>query len=293
MRFVTDSIRFWVGEYHIDGLRFDAARQIDNFDALRSFVATGRKAASMKPFFTVAEYIPPTPNVTEPAGPVESCWNDLFMHTILDHLNSPAVYFEKIKEALDPSLLGFAGSTSVTNYLANHDQDRLFRKLGEKGILDEELYRRAKLGVLILMSSVGVPMIWMGEEFGENSPVSENSNKINWRLMESEKNRDLFEYYRRLIEMRTHNAAFATANIEFFHEDQENSVLCFQRFDDRGNVAAVLLNLSDNDLEGYTVVGIPLNGPCSDVADGSRINIADGSWTGKLPRRSGIVLVSE
>lgn len=293
MRFVTDSIRFWVGEYHIDGLRFDAARQIDNFDALRSFVATGRKAASMKPFFTVAEYIPPTPNVTEPAGPVESCWNDLFMHTILDHLNSPAVYFEKIKEALDPSMLGFAGSTSVTNYLANHDQDRLFRKLGEKGILDEELYRRAKLGVLILMSSVGVPMIWMGEEFGENSPVSENSNKINWRLMESEKNRDLFEYYRRLIEMRTHNAAFATANIEFFHEDQENSVLCFQRFDDRGNVAAVLLNLSDNDLEGYTVVGIPLNGPCSDVADGSRINIADGSWTGKLPRRSGIVLVSE
>ena len=68
--FILDSIRFWIYEYRIDGIRFDAARQIDNFDALREFVSHGRKMAEMKPFFTVAEYIPPTPEVTGPAGPV-------------------------------------------------------------------------------------------------------------------------------------------------------------------------------------------------------------------------------
>ena len=290
--FITDSIRFWIMEYRIDGVRFDAAKQIDNFDALGGFVHNAREMSDMKPFFTVAEFIPPSPSVTEPVGPVESCWNDSFMYTIVEYLGGGPLYFEQIKDAIDPTRIGFEGVTSVTNYLANHDQNRLFRKLGEKGILDAELYRRAKLGALILMTAVGVPMIWMGEEFGEHVPMSEQSNKINWTLLENEPNKDLFNYYKTLIGLRTSNAAFQSTKIEFFHEDAEASVLCFHRFDDEGNRIVIVLNLSDEDLENYHVPNFPINGACREWTKANDLQIAEHLLTSDLPRREGLVFTN-
>ncbi len=291
LTFITDSIRFWLFEYRIDGIRFDAAKQIDNFDALRSFVENAREMSDMKPFFTVAEYIPPTPEVTEPAGPVESCWNDSFMYSVVEYLGGDAPNIERMKDAIDPMRLGFEHVTSVTNYLANHDQNRLFRKLGEKGILDAELYTRAKLGALILMTAVGVPMIWMGEEFGEHVPMSEQSNKINWTLLENETNKELFEYYKRLIHLRTTNAAFHTTNIEFFHEDTDSGVLCFHRFDDEGNRAVIVLNLSDTDLDAYTVPNFPIDGTCHEWTKDLKVEIAGNQLTLNLSRREGLVFI--
>ncbi len=289
LEFILDSIRFWIFEYRIDGIRFDAAKQIDSFDALGSFVKNSRLMSAMKPFFTVAEFIPPTPSVTEPVGPVESCWNDSFMYTIVEYLGGGPLYFEQIKDAIDPTRIGFSSVTSVTNYLSNHDQNRLFRKLGEKGILDEELYRRAKLGALILMTSLGVPMIWMGEEFGEHAVISEQSNKINWTLLESEPNKDLLHYYTTLIGLRTANSAFRSNKIDFFHEDAGQGVLGFHRYDEAGNSVVVVLNLSDSDLEGYTIPNFPLSGKAREWTREQDIDIADHSLTLGLPRRDGFV----
>lgn len=293
IEFVLDSIRYWIFEYRVDGTRFDAAKQIDNFDALGKFVKNARMMAAMKPFFTVAEFIPPTPSVTEPDGPVESCWNDGFMYSVVEYLAGGPLYFEQIKDAIDPSRLGYANATSVTNYLANHDQNRLFRKLGDRGVLDEELYRRAKLGALILMTAVGVPMIWMGEEFGEHVPMSEQSNKIDWTLLENDANKDLLNYYRTLIKFRTSDAAFRSNKVEFFHEDQESGVLCFRRFDDDGNTAVVVLNLSDNELANYTVPNFPFEGPCREISKDAGFVSSENALTLDLPRREGMLFVSE
>jgi 1,4-alpha-glucan branching enzyme len=289
--FIYDSIRYWIKEYRIDGIRFDAAKEIDSFDALRDFVRFSREMSSMKPFFTVAEYIPPTPEVTEPAGPVESCWNDSFMYILVEYLTDGGLDLERIKDALDAKRLGYANATSVTNYLANHDQNRLFLKLGEKGILDDEAYLRAKLGALILLTAVGVPMIWMGEEFGEYVPLSEQSNKINWTLLETEANRGLFNYYKSLIALRKTNPAFYTANIEFFHEDAENGVLAFLRFDDDGNRAVVILNLSDTDFENYEIPDFPLGGVCHEWTNDYELEVTGDNFVSALKRREGLVFV--
>ncbi len=291
LKFITDSIRFWIYEYRIDGIRFDAAKQIDNFDALASFVKNARDMSDMKPFFTVAEYVPPSPEVTEPAGPVESCWNDNFMSTVAEYLGGEALDLKKIKNALDPIRLGYKKVTSVTNYLANHDQNRLFRKLGEKGILDDELYIRAKLGALILITAVGVPMIWMGEEFGEYVSMSEQTNKINWKLLENCANTELFNHYRMLIGLRKDNAAFHSTNIDFFHEDNSSGVLAFHRFDDEGNSAVIVLNLTDNYLEEYSITHFPFNGHCREVTKDLETEINGHLLTTNLSRREGLVFV--
>lgn len=287
--FIYDSIRFWIKEYQIDGIRFDAAKQLNSYDALRDFVRFSREMSSMKPFFTVAEYIPPTPEVTEPQGPVESCWNDAFMYSVVEYLTGGDADFERLKNAIDAKRLGYANATSITNYLANHDQNRLFTKLGEAGILDAEAYKRAKLGALILLTAVGVPMIWMGEEFGEYVPMSEQSNKINWTLLETPENKDLFNYYKNLIELRKTNSALSTANVEFFLEDYKNCVLGFQRFDDHGNVVVVILNLSDDDVETYEIPNFPSDGIWHEWTKNYDTEINNSVTNAAIPRREGLV----
>jgi 1,4-alpha-glucan branching enzyme len=290
-KFIYDSIRFWIKEYQIDGIRFDAAKEIDSFDALRDFVKFSREMSSMKPFFTVAEYIPPSPEITEPKGPVESCWNDGFMYALVEYLSGEKANLEKMKDALDAKRSGYANATSVTNYLANHDQNRLFLKLGEKGILDEEAYLRAKLGALILLTAVGVPMIWMGEEFGEYVPMSQQSNKINWTLLENEPNKDLFEFYKTLIRLRKTNPAFYTANVEFFHEDTENDVLGFLRYDDEGNSVVIILNLSDEQLEDYEIPNFPEGENWHEWTKNYDFEVKENHFNSTLNRREGLIFV--
>ncbi len=289
--FIYDSIRFWIKEYQIDGIRFDAAKQLNSFDALRDFVKFSREMSSMKPFFTVAEYIPPTPEITEPQGPVESCWNDAFMYILVEYLTGGEADFERLKDAIDAKRSGYANATSVTNYLANHDQNRLFLKLGKHGIIGDEAYLRAKLGALILLTAVGVPMIWMGEEFGEYVPMSEQSNKINWTLLERDENKNLHDYYKMLIQLRKTNAALSTANVEFFVEDHQNCVLAFQRFDDAGNVVAVVINLSDEDLKNYTIKDFPAGENWHEWTKNYDQEIKENSLTITLPRREGLIFV--
>jgi 1,4-alpha-glucan branching enzyme len=43
-------------------------------------------------------------------------------------------------------------------------------ELGDRDILDQTAFKRVKLGVALLMTAVGIPMLWMGEEFGEYKP---------------------------------------------------------------------------------------------------------------------------
>lgn len=75
------------------------------------------------------------------------------------------------------------------------------------------------------MTSVGVPLIWMGEEFGEYKPKQPESSKIEWSLLSNELNRSLFDYYKGLINLRKTNHALYTENIDFIHENPEVKVL--------------------------------------------------------------------
>lgn len=52
---------------------------------------------------------------------------------------------EKLKEVFKPTEQGYAVATNVINYLETHDRERVFRELGERGIFDEDAFRRAKL----------------------------------------------------------------------------------------------------------------------------------------------------
>jgi 1,4-alpha-glucan branching enzyme len=74
------------------------------------------------------------------------------------------------------------------------------------------------------MTAMGVPMLWMGEEFAEPKRKSETvtqPKKIAWLLLEKPLNRDLFDHYKKLIALRKQNSALSSGNIDFFTKIQK------------------------------------------------------------------------
>ncbi|NJR21446.1 MAG: alpha-amylase [Richelia sp. CSU_2_1] len=259
-KFIGDTVRYWVQEFHIDGIRFDAARQIANYDFMHWIVQEAKNAAGPKPFYTVAEHIPETPSITNLEGPMDGCWHDSFYHSIVEHICGDTFDIERLKEVIDCKRQGFLGATNVVNYVSNHDHDRVMTELGNRGILDEAAFKRAKLGAVLLMTAVGVPLIWMGEEFGEYKGKTIEQAKIDWTVLANDSNKNLWEYYKGLIHLRKNNQALYTENIDFFHEDPDSQVFAYTRWNDEGSRVVVVANLSENYLAGYSVPHFPANG---------------------------------
>jgi 1,4-alpha-glucan branching enzyme len=295
-KFVGDVVRFWVQEYHIDGIRFDAVRQLANFEFLDWLAHQSKKNTANKPFYNIAEHIPDTSNVTAPEGPLDACWHESFRYFVVPHICGETFEVEKLKEVLNPKQQGYATAINVVNYLATHDRQRLLRELGDRGIFDEAAFRRAKLAAVILMTAMGVPMLWMGEEFGEHKRKSETvtqPKKIAWPLLEREMNRDLFEYYKGLISLRKQHAALQSDNIEFFHENPEAKVLAYVRWNDAGDRVVVVANFSDQTLAGYRVPNFPTGGRWQEWQTNSLFEIAQDSAVIDLPEFEAKVLVGQ
>ncbi|MBD2386326.1 alpha-amylase family glycosyl hydrolase [Cylindrospermum sp. FACHB-282] len=259
-KFIGDTIRFWIEEYHIDGIRYDAARQIANYDFMHWVVQEAKKTAGAKPFYNIAEHIPETTSITNVDGPMDGCWHDSFRHTITVHICGDTFDVESLKDAIDAKRQGFMGATNVVNYLTNHDHDHIMVELANRNIFNEEAFTRAKLGAAILMTSVGVPLIWMGEEFGEYKPKQSESSKIEWSLLGNHLNQGLFAYYKGLINLRKQNHALYTENIDFIHENMETKVLAYSRWNEEGSRVVVVANFSENFLAGYQIDNFPCGG---------------------------------
>ncbi|MBD0388779.1 MAG: alpha amylase C-terminal domain-containing protein, partial [Nostoc sp. C3-bin3] len=137
---------------------------------------------------------------------------------------------------------------------------RLLRELGDRGIFDAEAFKRAKLAAVLLMTAMGIPMLWMGEEFGEYQQKSESvtqPQKINWSLLKSDQNRDLFKYYQNLIALRKQNLALQSDNIDFFYENADDKVLAYTRWDEQNSHVVVVANFSDQNLTKYQIPDFP------------------------------------
>jgi 1,4-alpha-glucan branching enzyme len=259
-RFIGETVRYWINEYHLDGIRYDAARQIANYDFMHWIVQEAKQTAGAKPFYNIAEHIPETTSITNVDGPMDGCWHDSFYHCVLEHIIGETFDLDRLKDVLDCKRQGFMGATNVVNYLTNHDHNHVMAELGDRKILGEDAFRRARLGVVLLMTAIGVPLIWMGEEFGEYKYKTTDQAKIEWPLLAGELNQGLFSFYRGLISLRKENHALYTENIDFFHENPEAKVLGYTRWNDEGSRIVVIANFSDRFLADYEISEFPIDG---------------------------------
>ncbi len=262
-KFMNEVAFYWATEFHLDGIRFDATSLINNFDFLRFIGEKVKEVSGMKPFYLVAEHIPLDPAIVGMDGPMDGLWHDYFYFQMVANLRendfngTPAFDWERTMAAIEPARNAILGPIAAVQYLTNHDHERLMFELGAAGIVDEKAFRKAKLGAAVLFTSVGVPMIWMGEEFGEFWEKSLDAHPLHWDLLGNENNSDLLHYYSGLVYLRKTTDALKTENIEFFHHDPEHKLMAWRRWDEGGSLVAVVANFSDEPLGDYSVPFFP------------------------------------
>lgn len=197
---VIENAGFWIREYHLDGLRFDATQQI--FDASERHVvaeaaASARRNARNRQLILVAESTPQDPKVISPANEkgqdLDGIWNEDFQRAARIAVTGEcdAYYSDLTGSAFE--LVGglrhgflYQGQTSgwekaprggdVTGvplhrfvaFLENHDQvanSLTGRRLVTLG--DGKLLRAA---TALLLLGPETPMLFQGQEFGASSP---------------------------------------------------------------------------------------------------------------------------
>lgn len=295
-KYVGDVVQFWIQEYHIDGIRFDAVRQLANFEFLGWLAKQGKNHAAPKQFYNIAEHIPDTNTVVSPDGPLDACWHESFRYFIVPYICGETFELEQLKQILDPRQQGYATATNVINYLATHDHERLLRELGDRGIFDTEAFKRAKLAAVLLMTALGIPMLWMGEEFGEYQQKSEDvtkPQKINWSLLSGDQNYNLFEYYQKLIALRKQNLALQSDNIEFSHENPDDKVLAYTRWNEQNSRVLVIINFSDQNLTRYQIQNFPTVECWQDYFDNREVEVKEDALVTDLPSYTAKIFVEQ
>jgi 1,4-alpha-glucan branching enzyme len=273
--FIGKVVKYWVEEYHIDGIRFDATRQIDNYDFLHWIAHQARETAAMKPFFNVAEHIPEAPDITGFKGPMDACWHESFLQTAIAHICGDRFNPDDLKEVIDCRRQGFEGTTSVINYLSTHDRGHVMAALGDRKIFGEDAFKRAKLGAVLLMTALGVPLLWMGSEIGDYSNYKDTP--IDWSFLNNDLNKSLLAYYQGLIHLRKTNPALWTDNIDFFFEDPEAKVFAYNRWNENGDRVVVVANFSDQFLGQYCIPHFPTSGTWHEWTRDYDIEVKDGN----------------
>lgn len=244
-KFIIETLRFWTEFYDFDGFRFDLMGLID-LETMREIV---KELSAVKPNIFI--YGEPWTGGLTPIQPTYkgmqrcnsfSVFNDDFRDAIKGAVfdakeygfiqSSGAIHRERVIQGILGSINTFAAVPLETmNYIEVHDNNTLFDKLyyslnntvkfaeldkkrPDDAQLLEKIKALHKLAGFILLTSQGIPVLHLGQDFMRTKHGVENSynspdeiNAVCWkRKLEFF---DVFTYYKNLIDMRKNNVVFS------------------------------------------------------------------------------------
>lgn len=235
-KFIVDSVKYWMTEYHIDGFRFDLMGIIDRDTMLEVL----REARKINPNAIIygegwdMEHILPRDQMMTQRN-VHGTGIAAFSDGIRDNIKG-SVFNESApgfvqgatpQHGLDRFLQNIKGQTTshdievsspneTINYASAHDDHCLWDKLAlsAKDAPESLRIQMDKLAAAIVLTSQGVPFLHAGDEFLRSKNGVKNSfnsndprvNPIDWSLKTQHK--DVFNFYKGLIVLRKSHPAF-------------------------------------------------------------------------------------
>jgi 1,4-alpha-glucan branching enzyme len=273
-RYFQDVVRYWLAEYHVDGFRFDWVCGVDydtadpmrpGFHPHHGIAAVAWAARQAKPdCILIGEYwqLPGThPDKTSAKllaeTELDAVWNGQYHH-VLDTVLNQGWEWERqdICQALGGFReQGFHTATQVINYTCSHDEVRPEHEIKyyswnhiqrpKRMSLQELALAKARLGLAALFTTPGVPMIYSGQEYGEDAPRTIDFCPLNWGLLNRPAHRVHYEFVCRMIRARRTYGALRSDAIYFEPDDfARDRLVRYRRWDDQ-SVIVVGLNFGD------------------------------------------------
>ncbi|MCY7322317.1 MAG: DUF3459 domain-containing protein [Phormidesmis sp. CAN_BIN36] len=254
-----------------------------------------KQAAGNRPFYNIAEHIPDKSEIVQPKGVFDGCWHESFRYFLRDIITGQNSNLEELKTAIDARQQGYSMTTNVVNYLASHDREHMIVELNDVDVTGEAAFQRIKLAAVLQLTAPGIPMLWMGDEFGQATRKAKETsipNPLNWSLLEQDLNHELFEFYKRLIALRHNHPALRTENIEFFDTPADDKVLAFVRWTETGDRLVVILNFSEQSYQYYAMPYFPVNSMWRSWT-GEQFEARDNPLAIDLPSFGALILIHD
>ena len=270
-KYVKDALYHWVNEYHFDGFRFDVTWGIGwgGTENGSSFYAHQLRLLNPNLILIAEEDNAMQVNNSD----FDSCWDFSFHHEVYDNIMGYSSNMDYLGSLLNPYTQGYYDLNGPVTYTTSHDEQRIVYEA--QSYLDlslQDAYKLSKLGISLLMTSPGTPMLYHGEEFGQNTPRELNPQRLQWENMSTSDGYDLYNFYKNIIHMRNNNAVFKEGDYETLLSNNNNSILVFKRqlVDE---VAIMMFNFGDN---SHTInVDAADNSTWFEFISQSSINIID------------------
>jgi 1,4-alpha-glucan branching enzyme len=206
---------------------------------------------------------------------------------------------------------GFTSAAQVVNYVVSHDERRPeyeiqhwrdYIQLGatrKNGNATDATARyelallKARLGLAVLLTSPGVPMLLAGQEFGDDSPRTIDFWPLDWSRLDREQGRQQFGFVQRLLRLRREHPALRSDCVEYYWDEfRRYKVVRYKRWDPAGSDVVVVAANFDNAAQKVGL-GFPDDGWWRNPLTGTRHHV-QGHWREfTVPAWSALVFTAE
>jgi glycosidase len=257
----------WMDQFGVDGIRLDSVNNIANWDFVQEFKDLARsvwhdKGGDDSSFIVVGEELSVPLDLVRQHR-LDGLWNEDFKRMVRNallgqHDDKEPSFEWTIRKLIDCRLMGFSDGAQAVNYLGSHDvegfrNERLYNFLHNNGISYKE--ERIKLAFVCLLTAVGIPMIFAGDEFADEHDLAvshpqKQQDAVNFGRLDDPFRRRIFDYVSRLVKFRTTYDALSVNDTDFFHVDfnDDKRVVVWRRgASGSGHQVVVVANFSDFD----------------------------------------------
>jgi 1,4-alpha-glucan branching enzyme len=267
--FVRDVLAYWMGVFRVDGFRFDYLSGIGSDDQGRGLPYLMNVAREIRPdAFFIGECLPENPGLVNPSG-LSAVWHTrcrLALQSLLLEGETRPYAWDRFSEAVgafDPGTQDYRSSEFMVNYVESHDDPRLFAALRAAGFDPATAARKCMLAAAVLLTVPGEPMLFHGQEWGEDAATERRRNPIDWGKAGRSPHADILEHTRRLGRLRRTRPSLRGPHYAVALLDDARRLLVFHRRRGQADQAVVALNFSGERHE--LAVAFPQPGPWHDA----------------------------
>ena len=256
IEYINKVNRIWVDEYKVDGFRFDAMYMI-GWDMQQQEFGIPAWSTSLHNYdstiYQIAEHLPSNPWLIDNTD-LSSGWHDSFHDRLLNDVHNQSLSTISIMRQIvglheysdwgDP----YSDRTQAVKYMVSHDEQSILQEMVTfNNYSIEEARERDKFYATVLFTSLGIPMLFQGQEFGLQTGWDDDNNNgnydeeklqyrpVDWSLLDTEIGQSHLEHYSTLARLRKSNPAFYNGTFYDLYRYTNEKVIVYGYKDESEN----------------------------------------------------------
>lgn len=292
-QFLIDNAKMFLDEYHVDGFRYDQVTVIDDdggAEGWRFLQDLTNTLRYLKPeAINIAEYWRDDQSwvmrdTAQGGAGFDAVWYPGLRGAVRNLISQAAhgsdahLSMNALSDALQRPA-GFSASWRAVQHLENHDlqrrensndrQPRIATLADSTSSRSWYARSRARVANGLLLTTPGIPMIFMGQEFLEDKYWSDSPDSgalIWWQGLEQDPHMaNHLRFTQDLLKVRREQPALRGEAINVFHAHEYNRVIAWHRWiEGVGKDVVVIASLNESTYQGYQI-GMPQGGQWREI----------------------------